>query len=255
MPKLLGIEPVMFIKLISFQTQILLQTGFFVQQACLSPLTFFFFLYLPSLASDRQVSQNIWLQAAIAGLWASTICAMGIISYQRFQGTLEHLAISPLNSVTVFSPLCIAATTIGLLGVPLSILCQFLFTKTFTVHVTDILALSVAYPVCAVSGLLLAAIFVRTRDSAVFEPILLAPVWLLSGLVIPFVTLPEWLKPVALLHPLTGAIGISSADTPQVAALWALQALAVCLIYALLASWLLRRALRAAHKDGSLGLA
>ncbi|MBT1035467.1 ABC transporter permease [Canibacter sp. lx-45] len=245
----------MLLKLISFQLQVLMRTGFFVQQAALAPLAFFMFLYLSALANDFAPQHGLWLHSAIAGLWASTICAMGIISYQRFQGTLEHLAISPLPPATVFSSLCLAATAIGLLGIPISICCEFILLGSVTVTAASLVSLATAYLSCAASAIILTSIFVRSRNAIVFEPLLLTPVWMLTGLVISFTALPGWLQPLALLHPLTGAVNILSAATVQTATLWVLHVVCVCAIYLLASKYLLRRALLAAHRDGTLGLA
>ncbi|WNI30958.1 ABC transporter permease [Streptomyces sp. ITFR-6] len=65
----------------------------------------------------------------------------------------------------------------------------------------------IAVPVCVMSlgmmGLLLAATFVLLRNANALANPLDAPVWMLSGMLVPATVLPEWTRPVSWALPTT----------------------------------------------------
>ena len=195
-----------WLHLTRFHARQLLRTSFFLQQALLAPLAFYLLRALGERGTGRHLSGDLWVDAAIAGLWATTTLAVGIIGFQRFQGTLEHLAMSTLAPGTVFSALAAAATLIGLIGVPGCVLAQVLLARRLDISISDALGLVAAVIACCASASLLASLFVLLRSAVVYEPLILAPVWLLTGVVIPVASLPSWLRPIAWVHPLTAAV-------------------------------------------------
>ncbi|MDP9738164.1 MULTISPECIES: ABC transporter permease [unclassified Curtobacterium] len=232
----------------------LLRTPFFVQQAIAAPVVFVLFRLIGALGAGAHVPEDLWLHGSVAGLWASTTTAVGIIGYQRFQGTLEHMAMSVLRPGVVFGGLCASAAMIGLIGVPVALVLQLILTGGLRTEPAAALTLLGALLACVSSGCVLAAVFVVSRAATVFEPLLLTPIWLLSGIVIPFSSLPGWVLPVASIHPLLGAVASYRTDGTT-DWFWLGQSAVMSLLWTGGAAALLGAALRKARRDGSLALA
>ena len=101
---------------------------------------------------------------------------------------------------------------------------------------------------------MLAVLFVVARQATVLEPLLLTPIWLLSGIVVPLSTFPQWVVPVAAVHPLVGAVAVGH-TTGSASLLWLLESVGMSVVWAAGASVLLVTALRRARRDGTLALA
>jgi ABC-2 type transport system permease protein len=122
----------------------------------------------------------------------------------------------------------------------------------------------VAVPVCVLSlgmmGLLLAATFVLLRNANALANPLDAPVWLLSGLLVPVTVLPDWTRPVSWALPTTwGARAVHAATSGGAAVGEVLTPMAVALalgaVYALAAVLVLGRVERRARAAATLSLA
>lgn len=237
-----------------FHLRHLLRTPFFVQQAVAAPLSFFCLRALATGGTGTMPPADLWTTSALAGVWATTTTAVGMIGFQRYQGTLEHLVMSTRRLSVVFSSLCSAATLVGLVGVPLGIVAQTVATGRVAVSAASTIGLAVGVAGCAASSLVLAALFVSTRSATVYEPLVLTPVWLLTGLVVPLAVLPEWATPVALAHPLTGAVLATGAGSTGTALGWAATSVLVSIAWSVLGLGLLGAALRRSRRDASLAL-
>lgn len=232
----------------------LLKTPFFLQTALLAPLSFGLLKWLGSAGAGVAVSDSLWVDTAVAGLWASTTTAVGIIGFQRFQGTLEHLAASVLSPGRVFGSLTAAAAALGLLSIPVGIAVQLLATGSVRFSWASLITILLAAIACVASAGVLASVFVLTRRATAFEPLLLMPVWLVSGVVIPAQVLPEWLQALAWLHPLSGAVRVEHAETTFEAVAGAAGSLVASLVWLVLANRLLSAATRRARVEGTLAL-
>jgi ABC-2 type transport system permease protein len=237
-----------------FHLRHLLRTPFFVQQAMAAPLSFFCLRALAAGGAGTVPPPDLWATSALAGIWATTTTAVGMIGFQRHQGTLEHLVLSTRQPAVVFSSLCSAATLVGLVGVPLSLVAQALTSGRVTGQPATVLGLAAGTVACAASSLLLSALFVSTRSATVYEPLVLTPVWLLTGLVVPLAALPEWATPVALAHPLTGAVLAAGSDELGTALGWVAVSVLVSAVWSALGLGLLVAALRRGRRDASLAL-
>ncbi len=109
-------------------------------------------------------------------------------------------------------------------------------------------------------GLLPAATFVLLRNANALANPLDAPVWLLSGMLVPVTVLPQWTLPVSWALPTTwGARAVHAAtsggpDRAEVLVPMA-AALALGALYALLAVLVLGRVERRARAAATLSLA
>jgi ABC-2 type transport system permease protein len=241
------------LRLTAFHGRQLLRVPFFLHQALTAPLVFEWLRAIGLEGAGAAIQGDLWLLAGIAGMWSTTTLAVGIIGFQRFQGTLEHLAMSVLRPGAVFGSLAVSAMLIGLPGFPLAFAAQAFTSGNPSIRWSDALVVAGAALACAASSSVLAAVFVLFRSATVFEPLVLTPVWLVTGVVLPLSALPAWLVPVALVHPLTstvlavgrtsGAVLVPIASSVVVSAGWfAVAALALHL------------ALRRVRISGTLGL-
>jgi ABC-2 type transport system permease protein len=244
----------LFVRLAYFHGRQLLRTPFFLQEALLSPLVFFFLRTLGELGSGQHLPGRLWVDGSIAGLWATTTLAVGIIGFQRFQGTLEHLAMSVLAPGRVFGSLAASATLIGVIGIPLCLIAQLLVSGRIEITVGEVVGVLCAMIACAASASLMASVFVLLRSATVYEPLILAPVWLLTGVALPLTSLPGWLVPIALLHPLTAAVLATRASSPVGIISFAALSLVTAGVWLAVASLTMRSAMRRARIAGTLGL-
>lgn len=244
-----------FLALAIFHTRQLLRTPFFVQQAFAAPLSFGLLRLFGSWGAGVELPNDLWFETALAGMWATTTTAVGIIGFQRFQGTLEYLAMSTRRPGSVFGSLCAAASVLGLVGLPISLAFQYLTTGSVQIDVAHLVGFMIGTLACIASAFALASIFVLSRSATVYEPLILTPVWLLSGIVVPLAALPQWVLPFAAIHPLTGAVLATDANTAIESLTWIGESLVAAAFWTLTATFLLSRALHRARVRGTLALA
>ncbi|KFI42011.1 ABC transporter permease [Bifidobacterium biavatii] len=246
------------IRMTWFHMRTLWATSFFLETAIGAPLSF---ILLKLIAAQWRIGQSLWLDASVSGLWATTTLAVGIIGFQRFQGVLQYLAASVMQPWRVFLPLVSAASLIGIIGVPVSF-AVIGITAVLTggpmpmVTSVQFVGYLLAVVACCSSAMLLASVFVLSRMATAFEPLILIPVWLLCGIVIPVDMMPVPVRLVSFLHPLTSAVWI--ARQPSMGwTCWVGIAgcLALSAVYAAASLVGLRVALRRARVEGTLDLA
>jgi ABC-2 type transport system permease protein len=243
-----------FILLSGFHSRQLLRTSFFVQLALTAPVSFSLLRVLGSMGAGSGVPDSLWFDAAIAGMWATTTTAVGIIGFQRFQGTLEFLSVSTLSPGVVFGSLTTAAAVIGWLGLPIGLLLQWALSGSITVTLFQMLGVLAASLACLASACVLAALFVMSRSATAFEPLILVPIWLLCGIVVPLTALPRWLQFIALLHPLTSAVEAGRHMGAGSGIGWIATSVFVSACWLGMATIALRAALRRARVAGTLSL-
>ncbi|MDK7859329.1 hypothetical protein QP671_27795, partial [Klebsiella pneumoniae] len=66
---------------------------------------------------------------------------------------------------------------------------------------------------CVASAALLSGIFVLCRKATVYEGLILIPVWMLCGIVIPVESMPLPARVIAFIHPLTSAVWVVHAQS------------------------------------------
>lgn len=238
----------------AFHSRQLLRTSFFLHESLLAPVAFMTLLAMGRRASGVDVGTDLWVTATTAGLWSTTTLAVGIIGFQRHQGTLEHLVLTCRPPGVVFGALTSAAAAIGLAGLPGCLALQWALTRQVSTSWQAVTSIAASGVACAASAAVLSSFFVLVRSATVFEPLVLLPVWLLSGLTVPVDALPTGLALAARLHPLTSAVAI--AHTTEAATSLSLLGASVVTsgIWGVLAAALSARAHRAALVHGTLGL-
>src|SRR5512139_1218751 len=103
-----------------FHVRQLARNTYFVQMTLASPLLFTVLKHLAVRGSGEPVDPLTGWEAGVAGIWALTCTAAGMVGFQRFQGVLEAHAASPRRPAAAFVPIVTAATVLGLVDLPLA---------------------------------------------------------------------------------------------------------------------------------------
>ena len=147
--------------------------------------------------------------AGLMGIWSATLFGSGgLIQWERFQGTLELLVVTPPPFVMVLVPSTLATSTVGVYAIGATLLWGKLFFG-MPIDVVHPLWLAVSIPATVFSlglmGLMLASTFVLYRHANALSNLLEYPVWLVTGLLVPVSLLPAWAEPISwVLAPYWG---------------------------------------------------
>lgn len=231
------------------------RTGYFVQLLLTSTLSVLALQLLAASGSGADASPLTWLRAGMVGTWSVCTVAAGMIGFQRFQGTLVHLVMTPRSPVRTLLPLVGSAASFGLLAFPIAAAGAALAGHRPVVSSWPALVLGVIvfWLACLAISSVVAAVFVLTPDALTYEGLLAVPLVLLSGVFgLPTGT-PGVL--VALTHvlPTTPAVSVlTSADSFRSAVPDLLLGLGVTAVWLVIARGLVGGATRRALVDGTL---
>jgi ABC-2 type transport system permease protein len=198
--------------------------------------------------------------AGVMGIWSSTLFGSGgVISWQRWEGTLELLVASPPSLLVIVVPLTIATATIGIYSLSATLLWGWLlFDIPF--HLVHPVLFVIALPAGVISmgllGLLIAATFVLYREANALSNMLEFPIALVTGLLFTTALLPTWSHPIGWVLAPTWAV-----NAIRESALGGSPVMAIVLcfvlgaVYIVLASWFLRVLEVKAREKATLSLA
>jgi ABC-2 type transport system permease protein len=198
--------------------------------------------------------------AGVMGIWSSTLFGSGgVISWQRWEGTLELLVASPPPLLVIVVPLTIATATIGIYSLSATLLWGWLlFDIPF--HLVHPVLFVIALPAGVISmgllGLLIAATFVLYREANALSNMLEFPIALVTGLLFTTALLPTWSHPIGWVLAPTWAV-----NAIRESALGGSPGMAIVLcfvlgaVYVVLASWFLRVLEVKAREKATLSLA
>jgi len=147
------------------------------------------------------------LGGGVLGMWGNTIQSSSwSIGYDRMNGTLEAIMVTPSSLSSVVLGRCIWNSFIGLLNA----LAVFLVAQlAFGIDVTlrdpagFVIALFLTLISLSVLGMVFGAFYVVTRASSALFQMLEFPVYVLSGAVYSLAILPEWTRPFSYVIPAT----------------------------------------------------
>ncbi|MDR0523037.1 MAG: ABC transporter permease [Candidatus Methanoplasma sp.] len=172
------------------------------------------FLYKDQM--DGPVVLQAVLGGGVLGMWANTVFASSFsISYDRINGTLEPILISPSGAYSVLIGRSIWSTAIGLanallvfaiaelmFGTGLSVADPALFFLTLTLTLFSLASM----------GMLIATTFILTRRGRILSSIMEYPIYVLSGAMVPITALPEGAGMISLaLAPAWGVDAVKHA--------------------------------------------
>ncbi len=227
-----------------------------------------FMFTIVTLMIFKDVDGPIVLQAVLGGgvlgMWGNTLYSSGwSISYDRYNGTLEPLMVSPTNLMDVVTGRSIWNTLIGLSNAVLVFIFAELMFQT-GVGLSDPLQfffiLVITLASLASIGLIFSAFFVLTRASSVLMSSLEFPIYVVSGAMFPISILPGWAIPISyILAPSWGvdAMKIAAIDGYTGIGPGILGSLGIMIgltvLYIIMAKWFFRKIERNVRNHGTIG--
>ena len=138
-------------------------------------------------------------------MWGNSLFASGYsVSFDRYNGTVEPIMISPTNLIDVTAGRAIWNTFIGLINALLVFVVAELMFHTGMSLVNPLLffaMLIMTLGSLACLGLIFSALFVWTRKSSTIFAILEFPIYILSGAMVPASMLPSAMTYVSYVLP------------------------------------------------------
>ncbi|MGE4274599.1 MAG: ABC transporter permease [Candidatus Methanomethylophilaceae archaeon] len=202
------------------------------------------------------------LGGGVLGMWGNTLYSSGwSISYDRYNGTLEPLMISPTHMMDVIAGRAVWHTIIGLSNAVLVfVVAEIMFETSLTLEnpVLFFLVLVITLFSLAAIGLIFSAFFVLTRTSSVLMSSLEFPIYVVSGALFPVSILPAWASWISLgLAPSWGVEAMRSVAfggfvTSDLLTDVGMMVLLIA-IYLVLAAGLFRKIERNVRNHGSMG--
>lgn len=156
------------------------------------------------------------LGGGVLGMWGNTLYSSGwSISYDRYNGTLEPLMISPTRMMDVVAGRALWHTIIGLSNALLVfVVAELMFDTSMTLEnpLLFFLILIMTLFSLAAIGMIFSSFFVLTRVSSVLMSSLEFPIYVVSGAMFPVTMLPGWATFISrLLAPSWGVDALRSA--------------------------------------------
>jgi ABC-2 type transport system permease protein len=199
------------------------------------------------------------LGASVMGVWSSTsVAASSAIQRERWAGTLELLAASPVHFSLILLPITLAMSTIGIYSMAATLLWgRVLFG--IELHIVHPLLFALAVPVTILSigllGFLLSVTVVRYRTAWALGNALEYPVWLVCGFLVPLSLFPGWVRPISwVLAPTWGIRAIREAALGGSPLTDLAACAAIGLGYAAAGILLVETVLRSARRSATLSL-
>ena len=157
---------------------------------------------------DGPVVLTAVLGGGVLGMWGNTLFTSGYsVSYDRYNGTMEPIMLTPTHLVDIIAGRSIWNTFIGLMTAGLVfVAAELIFQVGISVHdpLSFFLMLTLTLLSLASVGMMFAALYVLTRASFVIMTIMEFPIYVFSGALFPVSSLGP-LAPVSyILAPAWG---------------------------------------------------
>jgi ABC-2 type transport system permease protein len=164
----------------------------------MTPFLAVIFLMIIDHAGREDLASYAVVAPVFMGLWwVSLMSAGGVISWDRWQGTLELIIAAPARFPLVVFGRILAVTTVGLVGfVEVWVIAKLLYRTEFTIHHPWHFAATLATSAAAMAGTAVAmsALFVLARNAVTFINSGSYPFFLLGGVLVPASFLPGGLE-------------------------------------------------------------
>jgi ABC-2 type transport system permease protein len=170
------------------------------------------------------------------------------VARERELGTLEQLRVSPLQPLEIAIGKAVPGLIVGLgIGAVITLLVVVVFGIPLRGSAIALFASLTIFLISEIGvGLFISSLVANQQQAMMGIMVVMAPSMLLSGYTSPVQNMPDWLRPLALINPLTHFIviarGLFLRDMPLPLVLervWPMAAVAVVTIPA--AMWLFRR--------------
>lgn len=170
-----------------------------------APFTFTLVALMLFPEKDGSVVLYAVLGGGILGMWGNSLRSSGFsVNYDRMNGTLEPLMVTPTPLMEVIAGRAIWNALMGLLN---SLLIFFIAELVFQsgMRLADPLMFFIALILTLLSlsviGMMFSAFFVFTRASSVLMQVLELPIFVVCGAMIPINMMPEWVWPISFVLP------------------------------------------------------
>lgn len=209
---------------------------------------------------DAETLGEVSIGTGLMGVSNAVLFSCGTaIQDRRWVGLLEPTLVCPTPFVVTLVPVAASSAFVGLYAMAATVGCGWLFFGVVPALGNPALfgaALVVCVGAYAMTGLLMAAVFVLIRNANALVNSLDHLLWLLTGIIVPVSLLPVWLHPLSwLLPPTWGAALLTHVASSQSPAAPLVGAVGVSLGYLVLSVLTLRHVERRARAAGTLGLA
>lgn len=170
-----------FLMVVWFQTKLYAKNQYFFWLLLTSTVSMFLTLYLVDY-SQGQVDEQIWIKAAIVGMWSSATTAAGAISFQKYQQTLDMVLNQQVDERIALAVLVLPATVFGFLAFPLSYLLALILRVEIQFDWLQIITGgSLLFISSTAMSLTIAICFVLSSDAIIYEQLINIPIVLMSG--------------------------------------------------------------------------
>jgi ABC-2 type transport system permease protein len=154
---------------------------------------------------DRAGREDLTAYAAIAPLfialwWLALFQSGWVVQHDRWTGTIEPLVAAPGSFAANVLGRVLAPTMVGLISFgEVWIVARLIFGESVEIHHPAAFVLTTAATLAAMAGtsVVMAALFVLTRNAATFSNSASYPFYVLGGILVPVSVLPDWLEPVS----------------------------------------------------------
>lgn len=243
-------------RMLFFHLRVFSQNSYFLQLLLTSTLSVLVLQFIASLTSSLSVDGTAWLRAGMVGTWSVSTVAAGLIGFQRFQGTLVHLVLSPLSVGKVLLPLVGSACSFGLLAFPIAALAALALRIPFqaTNIATLIVGIACLWLSCLAISSVVSSLFVLTPNAITYEGLLLVPMILISGIFGIPASIEHWVTPISYIIPTSPAVHAILRNTAPAQEYWPNICFSVLgsIVWFLAGHLLVRRATHRAINDGTL---
>lgn len=211
-------------------------------------------------AANSGHSVSMLVGVGLTSLWGLTVWSGGnILRSEIWSGTLGRLIVAPTDIRLVVLGKAAGSATMSTVLVLTSIVVVAVIAGTRPAA-SDVTALALGIPLAVVSamglGLVLGSLFVLTRSATRIAEVLMYPVYLFGGLLLPLTFLPDWLRwPASFvsLHWVQDLVeSASRADGTQSMIVDLSAAMLLTLVYLVLGWVLFDRVLRHVQCEGTV---
>jgi ABC-2 type transport system permease protein len=190
----------------------------FLMAAVVTPVAYavVFILMARSMGRADAVAAYVVIAPALIGVWYTAIATGGaVVGDERGSGTLELLVAAPAPAALVILGRVTANTIVSLVSIPLVLLTARLLGVGMVIAepTTAVIALLALAASTVAVTLLFTSALVFARSPIVIQNLIPFPLYILSGIAFPLTLLPEWVRPLSALIPLTYVADVLRAST------------------------------------------
>lgn len=237
--------------------------SFFLLAAVVTPVAYavIFLLMAQHAGAGSAMAAYVVIGPALIGVWYSAIATgAAVVGDERSSGTLELLFASPAPASLAVLGRVSTNTVLSLVSIPLVVLTARmlgvnLIVTDWVMAVAAVVALGLS--VVGIT-LIFTSTFVLARSAGIIQNLIPFPLYILSGIAFPLTLLPDWIRPLSGLIPITyvaDALRIATAATQAPWPVTDFLAIAILsLLYCALGLWLFARIERSVRRSGKISL-